>query len=100
MNVDFLALVKSGFLPGWGIFALLLVAIIRTRPANKVADEATAAAQYKRLLEWSEKMEERVKVLEDQLKKVTGERDEALARALKAEAIQLGMGIGRQRAAD
>lgn len=88
------------FVPACTAGAGVLIAAIRMRPANRTADEKIADGQYNRLLQWAEKMEERVKALEQEVEECHRERDEALARALKAEAIQLGMGIGRQRAAD
>src|SRR5688572_24471091 len=101
MNVEFVRLLTL-FIPLCTIAASLLIWVIRTKPANKTADEAIADGQYKRLLAWANKMEARcalsearIDVLEAELAVCHRERDDALARAIKAEAASEGIGIVR-----
>lgn len=106
MNGDF-ANLPLWFVPACTAGVGIFIASIKMRAANRTADETVADGQYKRLLQWAEKMEHRVLTLEKELevchRERTGaiaERDAALADVARLEAVQLGMGIGRQRASE
>jgi hypothetical protein len=106
MNASFVALLPW-FIPVCTASSAVLIAALKMRPANRLADETVAEGQYDRLLKWAEKMEQRVRALEQEVAEchherdtAIRERDAALADVARHEAINLGMGLGRQRAAE
>lgn len=91
MNGEFVDLV-TGFIPLCTLAAGALIAAIKMRPANKTADAAITEGQWKRLIEWNQR-------LQDECEACHRERDEARAEALKWKAIAEGIGQNRQEEA-
>ena len=85
MNVDFGALLSSGFIPGWALVAIVAVAYLRHRAANRTADAAITSGEWERLSKWNQR-------LQDECEACHRERDEARAEALKWKAIAEGIG--------
>lgn len=92
MNVDFGALLSSGFVPGWLAFSLIVIWYLRTKAANKTADAAIKDGDWKRLIDWNQR-------LQNECETCHRERDEARAEALRWKAIAEGIGENRQEAA-
>lgn len=92
MNGDFGALLSSGFIPGWLGISLVVIWYLRTRAANRTADASIKDGEWKRLIEWNQR-------LQDECEACHRERDEARAEALKWKAIAEGIGENRQEAA-
>lgn len=94
----------------WSIFYLLVVALvtlagygIKTWPAvkmriteGKLADHQIAGGQHQRILEWCDRLETRVAILEKEIETCHTERDEARAEVLKWKAVAEGVGTNRQ----
>lgn len=120
MNAEFIALLKSLFIPIWGLFCVAVVWIIRTRPANRSADnearrieneaaasaEAITNAQFERFNREIERLEadrddcraeaEQYRRERDEARR---ERDEERAVRLTWEAVAEGVGRNRQEEA-
>ena len=92
MNVDFSALLSSGFIPGWFAIAIMVVWYLRTRAANRTADAAIKDSEWKRLVEWNQR-------LQDECETCHRERDEARAETLRWKAVAEGIGQNRQEEA-
>lgn len=100
------AKITSGATAGWATFAIVLVALIRAWPAIKAkviearaGDAQIAGEQYKRLLEWCDRLDTRVAALEKEVETCHTERDEARAEVLKWKAVAEGVGANRQEGA-
>lgn len=121
MNGDFISLLKSLFIPVWGLFCIALVWIIRTRAANKTADndaqrveieaavsaDAITGAQLLRLQNENTRLGARVEQLEgardrleQELEQSHHERDELRRENLELKAGRLIQEQVRQRAAE
>jgi len=100
------AKITSGATAGWATFAIVLVAVIRAWPAimakvneARNGEAQIAGEQYKRLLEWCDRLEARVEALEEEAETYRRERDEARAEVMKWQAIAEGVGANRQEGA-
>lgn len=83
MNADFF-----WFIPLCTVAAGVLIAAIKHRPANTAADTAARSKEWKRLIDWNQR-------LQDECEACHRERDEWRARAITAEAASEGIGMVR-----
>lgn len=102
-----LAQLTAGTPAQWATFAVIMVALIKVWPLikGKIIEARQGEAhiadnQWKRLLEWIERLEARIETLEAEVTECHRERDAALAEVARLEAINLGFGQARQRAAE
>lgn len=97
-DIGWLSIIAQSFLlAGW---------VVRTWPlwkaklneARKIQLDADGE-QYKRVLEWCDRLDARVAVLEEEVETCRRERDEAKAEVMRWKAIAEGVGANRQEGA-
>jgi hypothetical protein len=102
MNVDFSALLSSGFIPGWLSFSLIVIWYLRTRAANRTADASIKDGEFKRVTDWNKRLQEECENCHHERDEARRERDEERAEKLMWKAAAEGLGIvrGAQAIAD
>ena len=95
MNVNFAALLSSGFIPGWLCLSAIVIWYLRTKAANRTADASIKDGEFKRVIDWNKRLQEECENCHRERDEARRERDEERAEKLMWKAAAQGLGIVR-----